>query len=1306
MNLLKRFLGKKINNPQPDVIESSRKIKSEPEYQPQPDPKSNLIIKAEQSDKEVKQTTLPIHEMRSIRVFVSSTFKDMIEDRNELMTHAWPELRQFCRERQVELVEVDMRWGIAEEQSNRKETLKLCLNEIRACQPYFIGLLGERYGWVPGEDAFTSDLKEEEPWLKDLQGKSVTELEIMHGALNNPDMANHAFFYFRDPEYAKKKCGDFLPESEADAEKQMKLKAMIRQICALKNIPLYETYTDPQSLARLVLEHLKTAIGSKFPVENVPNPLDREARNHEAFAEIRRRTYISRPDYYEALDSHVAREGAPLVLLGDSGSGKTALLANWIDRWRKTHPNDFIFQYYIGGTIDSAIHWKLIKLLIVEIKRWTEDRNELPQTNDDILRDFPVWLSKARVKAEWTGVRFIIILDALNQLDDIDHGRLLGWLPENPFTGALRLIVSTLPGDSLDVLDKRKWPAIRIQPLTPEERGRMVSEYLARFGKKLDDPRLNRIVGIITAANPLYLQILLDELRVTGTHDRLDERLDDYLSAMDIPSLLGKVLARYQQDYEHDHKGLVGKALGLICAARRGLSESELMQLLRPAQLPQLPLATWAPLRAALEENLVNRGGIMNFAHDFLRQAVETAFLPNLNKKDDFQLALADYFETQPISERNCDELPWLFRQTESFDRLRACLLDIDRFILLKAFDEVELRKYWVELGEVKNMGKQYLNSFIVWKEKNNDTKILIGALNLGHFLLNSALFAESEPLIRLALEIGEQIRYEDQGTLLNNLAELLRETNRFFEAEPLYLKAIKFNEIKFGLNSPELAVVLINYALLLRSTGRFLEAEPFYRRALKIEEECFGINHPNVASDMENLANLLSELKKKDEAELLLRGALRIYEDRFGNNHPEVGRCMGNLASCLSDTDRKIEAATLFHRALKINEDSLGNNHPNVAYDLKGIAKLLHEADKLSEAEPLYRKALQIFEDSFSKEDINVAYVMEDLALLLQKTNRKSEAEIMFKQTISTYYKRLEENNPRIAFNLHNLANLLSEDNRMDEAEPLIRKALHLNEDRFGKNHPTVAENLNLLAVTFIRSNRISEAEPLFRNAIKIYEEHFGEYSPKIAICLDNLAGSLLSSSRPIEAEPLFRRALKIYENEHKEDNLTTARCINNLGTSLFQTKRALEAEPLFRRALKILNEQFGENHPEYINCLNNLALSLLTTHRSIEAEPLFRKVIEFGEANLSPNHPQLAEYLINGAMALQANNRINEAATLSYRIVVILTNYSRSNGTEDPNLFLAINYYASLLSAQGFNHQQILTKIRKIAGDFLLDQ
>ncbi len=51
------------------------------------------------------------------------------------MTHAWPELRQFYRERHVKLVEVDMRWGISEEQSTRRESSSSVLMKSMPAHP-------------------------------------------------------------------------------------------------------------------------------------------------------------------------------------------------------------------------------------------------------------------------------------------------------------------------------------------------------------------------------------------------------------------------------------------------------------------------------------------------------------------------------------------------------------------------------------------------------------------------------------------------------------------------------------------------------------------------------------------------------------------------------------------------------------------------------------------------------------------------------------------------------------------------------------------------------------------------------------------------------------------------------------------------------------------------------------------------------------------------------------------------------------------------------------------------------------------
>src|SRR5208337_2781300 len=146
---------------------------------------------------------------RQIRVFISSTFRDMQAERDHLVKFVFPQLRRLCELRGVTWGEVDLRWGVTDEQAAEGKVLPICLEEIKRCRPYFIGLLGERYGWVP--ESIPDGLLEKEAWLREqfTEHKSVTELEILHGVLNDPKMAGHAYFYFRDPAYVNS-----IPEQE------------------------------------------------------------------------------------------------------------------------------------------------------------------------------------------------------------------------------------------------------------------------------------------------------------------------------------------------------------------------------------------------------------------------------------------------------------------------------------------------------------------------------------------------------------------------------------------------------------------------------------------------------------------------------------------------------------------------------------------------------------------------------------------------------------------------------------------------------------------------------------------------------------------------------------------------------------------------------------------------------------------------------------------------------------------------------------------------------------------------------------
>ncbi len=110
-----------------------------------------------------------IPESSEIRVFLSSTFRDFNEERRLLATRVFPRLNRRARERGVELVEVDLRWGVTQEQAEDGQALEICLKEIERCKPYFIGMLGDSYGSItPPERQLlkgSPELLTERQWL-------------------------------------------------------------------------------------------------------------------------------------------------------------------------------------------------------------------------------------------------------------------------------------------------------------------------------------------------------------------------------------------------------------------------------------------------------------------------------------------------------------------------------------------------------------------------------------------------------------------------------------------------------------------------------------------------------------------------------------------------------------------------------------------------------------------------------------------------------------------------------------------------------------------------------------------------------------------------------------------------------------------------------------------------------------------------------------------------------------------------------------------------------------------------------------
>ena len=330
----------------------------------------------------------------------------------------------------------------------------------------------------------------------------------------------------------------------------------------------------------------------------------------------------------------------------------------------------------------------------------------------------------------------------------------------------------------------------------------------------------------------------------------------------------------------------------------------------------------------------------------------------------------------------------WEMHRSGEFEEFAHRLAEMGKGLTLHTFSETRLAFLRDALESVSD------------SEARIELRLRIAAV-----LMELARWKECEKQQRLALAEATELA---NATLVawasNELAQLLKRTNRLGEAEILMWRALEIDKAAFGKQHPTVATRLNNLAMLLKDTNRIEEAEPLMRQALEINKAAFGEQHPTVATDLNNLAMLLKDTNRIEEAEPLMRRALEIDVAAFGEQHPTVATDLNNLAMLLKDTNRIEEAEPLMRRALEINKAAFGEQHPTVATHLNNLAMLLEATNRIEEAEPLMRRALEINKAAFGEQHPTVAINLNNLAQVLQDTNRIEEAEPLMRQSLDIF--------------------------------------------------------------------------------------------------------------------------------------------------------------------------------------------------------------------------------------------------------------------------------------------------------------
>ena len=301
---------------------------------------------------------------RQLRVFISSTFNDMNTERDALVEQCFPKIRDLCKYRGVEFVPLDLRWGVTENAAKQGRVFETCMREIDNSRPFFIGIIGNRYGWIPNDNdlgQFSDDLKKQYPWLDSaLQEKmSITEMEMQYAVLRNLDENINAAFYFRsDKMQVKEEFKHDVGTEDEISLKENKLQALKQKIRNQQKFPVKE-YDNEKSLADIVLKDLEDFLNKEYTYP-------KKDKNFEGIISIQQENILAeRMESLFSLDRYFDKGNEwtkdsskkHLLITGYSGKGKSYLLATHIKWLREKQGAKVIYLDYPTVQIYDKYDW-------------------------------------------------------------------------------------------------------------------------------------------------------------------------------------------------------------------------------------------------------------------------------------------------------------------------------------------------------------------------------------------------------------------------------------------------------------------------------------------------------------------------------------------------------------------------------------------------------------------------------------------------------------------------------------------------------------------------------------------------------------------------------------------------------------------------------------------------------------------------------------------------------------------------------------------------------------------------------------
>jgi WD40 repeat protein len=481
---------------------------------------------------------------------------------------------------------------------------------------------------------------------------------------------------------------------------------------------------DDKMLSDIIIEQLKEAIAERYKKHMTfaeQTPLQKELDQQEQFLRIASEGFIERTGDFDALNEYINNNETRLfALTAFAGMGKTSLLAHFIDKYEPKN-KEALYYRFVGSSDDSVTVERLLRSILEQMKEDGKIKSIIPANYTDMMNELPDLLTEAGKNG-----KIILVIDALNQLETGMND--LYWLP-TALPENIKLIVSFKLGeestDKYYNAQKEGGNVIfhSVKPFIEDDRKALVTVYLEQYLKELDEDRIEHLVTSKGAYNPLYIKIVLSELRVFGVHNDLSKVIRERFKGTP-KSAFNAVLERIENDPAYSKfKPAIAlpNIFGWIAHSRYGMSVEELVDLTIKENWTDNKTEAFDLIYLILRQlrpYLAKRNGRVDFFYESFKTAVIERYTNNhiySRTSVEWHRSLAEYIETLPMDNQSkLSQLVYQYYHASLGDKLSALLFDysyikskievFNVYDLLEDFDYAFDRRIMINEEDLKSL--------------------------------------------------------------------------------------------------------------------------------------------------------------------------------------------------------------------------------------------------------------------------------------------------------------------------------------------------------------------------------------------------------------------------------------------------------------------------------------------------------------------------------------------------------------------------------------------------------------------------